>query len=103
MQRPRFLLLPHPRASRAFDLLSFARRHDRDRLEQFRLIQAAELWRQRDLQIALHRRALRTNDRTSAACYRITALDRSTARIRRALVTAHRNTAIAEDSAFRLL
>ena len=88
--------------SRAPDLNTFARRHDRVRLAQTRLVWAAEVWNRRELQLSLYAHAIREQDRTSAAYYRVTALDRSTAHLRHALVDAHRALAIAEDAAFRL-
>ena len=89
--------------SHAPDLLTFARRHDRVRLSQPRLVWAAEVWNRRELQLSLYAHALREQDRSSAAYYRVTALDRSTARIRHALVDAHRALAAAEDAAFSLV
>jgi hypothetical protein len=89
--------------SRAPDLYTFARRHDRVRLAQTRLIDAAEVWNRRELQLSLHAHAIRTQDRTAAAYHRVTSLDTPTDRIRRALVDAHRALLAAEDTAFRLL
>ena len=88
--------------SHAPDIYTFARRHDRVRLAQAHLITAAEAWRSREQQLSLYSHALREQDRTSAAYYRVTALDRATVRIRHSLVEAHRALAIAEDAAFRL-
>jgi len=89
--------------SRAPDLNTFARRHDRVRLAQTRLVWAAEAWTQRELKLSLYAHALREQDRTSAAYYRVTALDTPTARIRRALIDAHQSLLAAEDAAFRLV
>jgi hypothetical protein len=89
--------------SKAPDLFTFARRHDRVRLAQTRLVWAAEVWRRRELQLSLYAHALREQDRSAAAYYRVTALDRATARIRHALVDADRALAIAQDAAFSLL
>ena len=89
--------------SRAPDMQTFARRYDRVRLAQTRLVWAAEAWNQRELRLSLHAHALREQDRTSIAYYRVTALDTPTARIRRALVDAHRALAETEDAAGRLL
>jgi len=89
--------------SKAPDLFTFARRHDRVRLAQTRLVWAAEVWNRRELQLSLYAHALREQDRTSAAYYRVTALVRSTARIRHALVDADRALAAAEDAAFSLV
>ena len=89
--------------SRAPDLQTFARRHDRARLAQTRLVCAAEAWTQRELRLSLHAHALREQDRTSIAYYRVTALDTPTARIRRALIDAHRALLDAEEAAGRLL
>ena len=89
--------------SRAPDLHTFARRHDRVRLAQTRLVSAAETWNQRELKLSLYSHALREQDRTSIAYYRVTALDKPTAHIRCALVDAHRSLLDAEDAADRLL
>ena len=89
--------------SRAPDLFTFARRHDRVRLAQTRLVWAAEVWNRRELQLSLYQHGLRTGDQSATAYYRVTALDRSTARIRHALVDANRALAIAEDAAFSLV
>lgn len=89
--------------SRAPDLYTFARRHDRVRLAQTHLVDAAETWHRRELQLSLYAHALRTQDRTTAAYYRVTALDRSTIRIRHALIDAHRALLAAEDAAFSLV
>ena len=88
--------------ARAADLQTFARRHDRVRLAQTRLVWAAENWHSRELRLSLHRYAVRDGDRTEIHRQRITALDTSTARIRRALIDTHRALAEAEDAAFRL-
>jgi len=88
--------------SRAPDLQTFARRHDRVRLAQTSLVWAAEAWRQRELRLSLYRYAVRDEDRTEKHRQRVTALDKPTARIRRALVDAHRALLAAEDAAFRL-
>ena len=87
--------------ARAADLQTFARRHDRVRLAQTRLVWTAENWNQRELRLSLHRYAVRDGDRTEIHSQRITALDTNTARIRRALVDAHRALTEAEDAAFR--
>ena len=89
--------------SRATDLPTFARRHDRVRLAQTRLVWAAEAWTQRELRLSLYAYAVRDNDRTEIQYRRVTALDTPTARIRRALVDAHRALTAAEDAAGRLL
>jgi hypothetical protein len=89
--------------ARATDLQSFARRHDRVRLAQTRLVWAAEEWHRRELRLSLYRYAVRDGDRTEIHRQRVTALDTSSDRIRRALVTAHRALAETEDAAFRLL
>ena len=89
--------------ARAADLKTFARRHDRVRLAQTRLVCAAENWNQRELRLSLHRYAVRDGDRCEIHRQRITALDTSTDRIRRALVDAHRVLTEAEDAVFRLL
>jgi hypothetical protein len=88
--------------SRAPDLQTFTRRHDRVRLAQTRLVWAAENWNRRELRLSMYRYAVRDGDRTEIHYQRVTALDTSTARIRRALVDAHRALAAAEDAAFRL-
>ena len=88
--------------SKTPDLYTFARRHDRVRLAQTRLVWAAEVWNRRELRLSMYRYAVRDNDRTEIHYHRVTALDTSTARIRRALVDAHRALATAEDAAFRL-
>ena len=89
--------------SKAPDLYTFARRHDRVRLAQTRLVWAAEVWNRRELRLSMYRYAVRDNDRTEIHYHRVTALDTSTARIRHALVDAHNALAIAEDAAFRLV
>ena len=89
--------------SKTPDLLTFARRHDRVRLAQTRLVWAAETWNQRELRLSLYRYAVRDGDRCEIHRQRVTALDTPTARIRRALVEAHRALAIAEDAALRLV
>jgi len=88
--------------SRAPDLQTFARRHDRVRLAQTRLVWAAENWNRRELRLSMYRYAVRDNDRTEIHYQRVTALDTSTARIRRELLDAHRALLAAEDAAFRL-
>ena len=88
--------------SRAPDLQTFARRHDRVRLAQTRLVWAAENWNRRELRLSMYRYAVRDNDRTEIHYHRVTSLDTSTARIRRELIDAHRALAAAEDAAFRL-
>jgi len=89
--------------SRAPDLQTFARRHDRVRLAQTRLVWAAENWNRRELRLSMYRYAVRDQDRTEIHYHRVTALDTSTVHIRHALVDAHRALAIAEDAAFRLV
>ena len=89
--------------SKAPDLYTFARRHDRVRLAQTRLVWAAENWNRRELRLSMCHYAVRDGDRTEIHYHRVTALDTSTARIRHALVDAHRALAIAEDAAFRLV
>ena len=89
--------------SKAPDLFTFARRHDRVRLAQTRLVWAAEVWNRRELRLSLYAYAIRDNDRTEIHYHRVTALDTSTARIRRALVDAYRALAIAEKASFRLV
>lgn len=89
--------------SRASDLFTFARRHDRVRLAQTRLVWAAEVWNRRELQLSLYAHALREQDRTSAAYYRVTSLDRATAHIRHTLIDADRALAKAEESAYLLV
>lgn len=83
-------------------LLTFAHRHDRQRLAETRLVWAADDWNHRALRLSLYRRALRQNDRTGAAQDRVTALDTPTARIRRALVDALHALHAAQDESFRL-
>ena len=70
------------------DLHTFAHRHDRQRLAETRLVQAADAWHHRQLRLALYRRALRDNDRTAAAQDRVTAHDTPTARLRQSLTAA---------------
>jgi hypothetical protein len=82
------------------DLRYFARRHDRVRLAQTRLAEAAAAWRRRELRLSLYRQALRRGDRTDAFRERVTAIDTPTARIRTALVTAHRALVDADRAAF---
>ena len=89
--------------SKAPDLYTFARRHDRVRLAQTRLVWAAETWNRRELRLSLYRYAVRDGDRCEIHRQRVTALDTPTARIRRALVDAHRALAIAEDAACHLV
>ncbi len=89
--------------ARAADLQTFARRHDRVRLAQTRLVWTAEAWNQRELRLSRFRDAVRDGDRSEIHRQRVTALDVSTAHIRRALVTAHRNLLDADAAAFRLL
>lgn len=84
------------------DLHTFAHRHDRERLAETRLVQAAEDWQRRALRLSLYRRALRTGDRTDAAHQRVTALDTPTARIRQSLTDALTDLRDAQDAAFRL-
>ena len=89
--------------SRAPDLHTFARRHDRVRLAQTRLVWAAENWNRRELRLSMYRYAVRDGDRTEIHYHRVTALDTSTDRIRRELLNAYRALTAAEDAAFRLL
>ena len=89
--------------SRAPDLSTFARRHDRVRLAQTRLVWAAEAWQQRELRLSLYRYAVRDGDRCEIHRQRVTALDKPTARIRRTLIDARRALLDAEDAAARLL
>jgi hypothetical protein len=89
--------------ARAPDLQSFPRRHDRVRLAQTRLVWAADAWQQRELRLSLYQYAVRDGDRTEIHRQRVTALDTSTDRIRRTLVTAHRNLLDASTAADRLL
>lgn len=84
------------------DLHAFAHRHDRLRLAETGLVQAADDWRRRDLRLSLYRRALRDGDRTAAALDRVTALDTPTTRIRQSLTDALRDLHAAQDAAFRL-
>jgi hypothetical protein len=89
--------------ARAPDLQTFARRHDRVRLAQTRLVWAADAWQQRELRLSLYHYAVRDGDRTEIHRQRVTALDTSTDRIRRTLIAAHRNLLDAEAAAFPLL
>ena len=89
--------------ARADDLQTFARRHDRVRLAQTRLVWAAENWHSRELRLSLHRYAVRDGDRTEIHYHRVTSLDTPTARIRHELLDAHRVLTEAEDAVFRLL
>jgi hypothetical protein len=89
--------------SRAPDLQTFARRHDRVRLAQTRLVWAAENWNRRELRLSMYRYAVRDNDRTEIHYHRVTALDTSTDRIRRELLDAHRALLAAEAAADHLL
>ncbi len=84
------------------DILTFARRHDRVRLAESRLAEAADAWRRRDLRLSLYAQALRRGDRTDAFRERVTALDTPTTRIRANLVAAHRALLDAEAAAYRL-
>ena len=88
--------------SRAPDLQTFARRHDRVRLAQTRLVWAAENWNRRELRLAMYRYAMRDGDRTEIHYHRVTSLDTPTSRIRRELLDAHRALLAAEEAAFRL-
>jgi hypothetical protein len=89
--------------ARAADLQTFARRHDRVRLAQTRLVWTAEEWHRRELRLSLYQYAVRDGDRTEIHRQRVTALDTSTDRIRRTLIAAHRNLLDAEAAADRLL
>jgi hypothetical protein len=84
------------------DLQTFARRYDRQRLAETRLVQAADDWHHRQLRLSLYHRALREADRSEAAHLRVTALDRPTKRIRQTLTDAHADLKQAQDAAFRL-
>jgi hypothetical protein len=84
------------------DLHTFAHRHDRHRLAETRLVQAADDWHHRQLRLSLYRRALRDGDRTETFRQRVTALDRPTKRIRQTLTDAHAGLKQAQDAAFRL-
>ena len=85
------------------DLLTFARRHDRQRLAETRLVWAAEEWDRRERRLALYRLAIRQGDRTEITRQRVTALDTSTKRIRANLIRHFRALTEAESAAFRLL
>ena len=89
--------------SHAPDLQTFARRHDRVRLAQTRLVWAAENWNRRELRLSMYRYAVRDGDRTEIHYHRVTSLDTSTDRIRRELIDAHRALLAAEAAADRLL
>lgn len=84
------------------DLHTFAHRHDRQRLAETRLVQAADDWTHRQLRLSLYRHALRDGDRTETARQRVTALDRPTKRIRQNLTDAHATLKHVQDAAFRL-
>jgi len=84
------------------DLQTFARRHDRLRLAETRLVWAAEEWQRRELRLSLYRYALREGNRTEITHQRVTTLDTPTKRIRNALTYAFANLQKAEDSTFRL-
>ena len=84
------------------DLHTFTRRHDRVRLAETALADAADAWRRRELRLSLYRRALAEADRTEAFRLRVTALDVPTSRIRSALIAAHRALQQAQAAAFNL-
>ena len=84
------------------DLQHFARRHDRLRLAQTRLVWAAEEWQRRQLRLDLYRYAVREGDRTEITHQRVTTLDTPTKRIRAALTYAFQNLQKAEEATFRL-
>ena len=84
------------------DLLTFPRRHDRQRLAQPRLVWAAEEWDRRERRLALYRLAVREGDRTEITHQRVTALDTPTKRIRDNLLRHYRTLQEAETTAFRL-
>ena len=84
------------------DLQHFARRHDRLRLAETRLVWAAEEWDRRELRLSLYRYAVRDGDRTEIHHQRVTALDTPTKRIRERLVYHFRLLQEAETAAFRL-
>jgi hypothetical protein len=84
------------------DLLDFARRHDRVRLAQIRLVWATEDWERRELRISLYRCAVRDGDRTEITHQRVTAFDTPTQRIRDNLVYRFRRLQEAEAAAYRL-
>ena len=88
--------------SRAADLYTFARRHDRVRLAQTRLVWAAEEWKRRELRLSLYRYAVRDGDRTEITHQRVTALDPPTKRIRDNLTRHYRTLIEAEQAAARL-
>ena len=84
------------------DLQHFARRHDRLRLAETRLVWAAEEWQRRELRLALYRYALRDGNRTEITHQRVTTLDIPTKRIRTNLTYAFQNLQNAESATFRL-
>ena len=84
------------------DLLAFARRHDRLRLAQTRLVWAAEEWDRRELRLSLYRYAVRDGDRAETRHQRVTAMDTPTKRIRENLVYRLRALLEAEEAADRL-
>lgn len=84
------------------DLHAFAHRHDRQRLAETRLVQAADDWHHRQLRLSLYHHALRDGDRTETFRQRVTALDRPTKRIRQTLTDTHAALKHAQDTAFRL-
>lgn len=63
----------------------------RRRHRETRLVHAAEALNRRELRNSLYRHAVRTGDRSGICDYRVTALDRSTARLRSDLVFAYRD------------
>ena len=84
------------------DLQDFARRHDRVRLAETRLVWAAEEWNRRELRLALCQHALRKHDRTEISFYRVTQLDTPTRRIREDLRDCFRALEKAERAAYLL-
>lgn len=84
------------------DLQNFARRHDRLRLAETRLVWAAEEWQRRQLRLALYRYAVREGNRTEITHQRVTTLDTPTKRIRSNLTYAFQNLQKAEAATFRL-
>ena len=83
------------------DLLEFARRLDRLRLAQTRLVWAAEEWDRRELRLALYAAAVREGNRTEITHQRVTALDTPTKRIRQNLLRHFRGLQDAEHAAAR--
>jgi len=84
------------------DLQDFARRHDRVRLAETRLVWAAEDWRRRENRLALYRYAVRKGDRNDISFYRVSQLDKPTRRIREILRDSFRALEQAERAAYML-